>query len=202
MRQRRWIELLKDYDCTIEYHPGKANVVADALSRKGVSQEKPPEECQGLKEMVALRALNAEMSYKDEGRLLATLRVKPSWATQITEAQDRDPALRKIKEQMIKGKYPDFVRGANGELRIKGRLCVPEVNHMREMILEEAHKAPYAMHQGTTKMYRTLRPHYWWPTMKKDVAKYVSRCLTCHEVKIEHQAPTGKLRPLPIPEWK
>ena len=73
---------------------------------------------------------------------------------------------------------------------------------MRESILEEAHMAPYAKHLGTTKMYRTLQPHYWWPTMKKDVAEYVARCLTCQQIKIEHQAPAGKLRPLPIPEWK
>ena len=61
---------------------------------------------------------------------------------------------------------------------------------------------PYTMHLGTTKMYQTLKAHYWWPTMKKDVAKYVSRCLTCQQVKAELQAPTGKLKHLRIPEWK
>ena len=68
--------------------------------------------------------------------------------------------------------------------------------------MEEAHKASYAIHPGTTKMYRTLRPHFWWPTMRKDVAEFVARCLTCQQVKIEHQAPTERLRPLAIPEWK
>ena len=90
--------------------------------------------------------------------------------------------------------------GKTGELRINGRLCVPKVDGLRENIMEEAHKAPYAMHPGTTKMYRTLRPHYWWPTMRKDVVDYVARCLTCQQVKIEHQAPAGKLKSLPIPE--
>ena len=79
------------------------------------------------------------------------------------------------------------------------RLCVSDVNELRREILDEAHNSPYAMHPGTTKMYKTLRQHYWWPRMKKDVAEFVSKCLTCQQVKAEHQAPTGKLQPLPIP---
>ncbi|KAL0404468.1 UNVERIFIED_CONTAM: Transposon Ty3-G Gag-Pol polyprotein [Sesamum radiatum] len=58
------------------------------------------------------------------------------------------------------------------------------------------------MHPGTVKMYRNLRPYYWWQTMKKDVAGFVAKCITCQQVKAEHQAPAGKLRPLPIPELK
>ena len=202
MRQRRWVELLKDYDCTIEYHLGKANVVADALNSKGECQGKAPMEPDRRQEMIALRALNVEMAYENEGKLLAMLKIKPEWSSQIIEAQDKDPLFKKIKGKLTKGKYADFHIGSNGELKINGRLCVPKVGKLRGDILEEAHKAPYAMHPGTTKMYRTLRPHYWWPTMRKDVADYVAKCLTCQQVKIEHQAPAGKLRPLPIPEWK
>ena len=51
-------------------------------------------------------------------------------------------------------------------------------------------------------MYNTLRQHYWWPGLKKDVAGFVSRCLTCQQVKVEHQAPSGMLQPLSIPVWK
>ncbi|KAL0395482.1 UNVERIFIED_CONTAM: Transposon Ty3-G Gag-Pol polyprotein [Sesamum latifolium] len=58
------------------------------------------------------------------------------------------------------------------------------------------------MHPGTVKMYRNLRPYYWWQTMKKDVAEFVAKCMTCQQVKAEHQAPAGKLRPLSIPKWK
>lgn len=58
------------------------------------------------------------------------------------------------------------------------------------------------MHPGSTKMYWNLKPYYWWPTMKKDVTEFVSRCLTCQQVKAEHQVPTGKLQPLSIPVWK
>ncbi|KAL0444212.1 UNVERIFIED_CONTAM: hypothetical protein Slati_2143900 [Sesamum latifolium] len=58
------------------------------------------------------------------------------------------------------------------------------------------------MHPGSTKMYRDLRPYYWWPTMKKDVAEFVAKCLTFQQVKEEHQAPAGMLHPLSVPEWK
>ena len=85
---------------------------------------------------------------------------------------------------------------------VSNRLCVPDVDNLCREILDEAHNAPYAMHPGTTKMYKTLRQYYWWPKMKSDVAEFVASCLTCQQVKVEHQAPTGKLHPLPIPVWK
>ena len=81
-------------------------------------------------------------------------------------------------------------------------MYVPNVDRLREEIMEEAHMIPYTMHPGTIKMYQTLRTHYWWPSLKEDVAEYVSKCLTCQQIKVEHQAPVGKLRLLPIPEWK
>ncbi|KAK4386059.1 hypothetical protein Sango_2476500 [Sesamum angolense] len=68
--------------------------------------------------------------------------------------------------------------------------------------MHKTHYAPYAMHPGSTKMYRDLRPYCWWPTMKKDVVEFVVRCLTCQQVKAEHQAPANKLHPLSISEWK
>ena len=84
----------------------------------------------------------------------------------------------------------------------RNRLCVPDVDSLHREILDEAHNAPYAMHPGTTKMYKTLREHYWWPKMKADVAEFVARCLTCQQVKAEHHTPVGKLQSLPIPVWK
>ncbi|KAL0291382.1 UNVERIFIED_CONTAM: Transposon Ty3-G Gag-Pol polyprotein [Sesamum angustifolium] len=81
-------------------------------------------------------------------------------------------------------------------------VCVPNVEELRTEIMHEAHYAPYAMHPGSTKMYRDLRPYYWWPTMKKDVVDFVARCLTCQQVKAKHQALADELHPLSIPEWK
>ena len=80
--------------------------------------------------------------------------------------------------------------------------CVPDVGDVRREIMEEAHSSAYAMHPGSTKMYHTLKEHYWWKGMKRDIAEFVSKCLTCQQVKVEHQKPTGLLQSLPIPQWK
>ena len=87
-------------------------------------------------------------------------------------------------------------------LMLGNRICVPDVDDLHREILDEAHNAAYAMHPRVTKMYHTLKPHYWWPRMKKDVAEFLSKCLTCQQIKAEHQAPTDMLHLLPIPVWK
>lgn len=92
--------------------------------------------------------------------------------------------------------------GADGGLRFRRRLCVPNCIELKKEILDAAHRSRYAIHPGTTKLYKYLKRQFWWNGMKKDVADYVSRCLTCQRVKAGHQKPAGKLKPLPIPEWK
>ncbi|KAI5316201.1 hypothetical protein L3X38_045377 [Prunus dulcis] len=82
------------------------------------------------------------------------------------------------------------------------RLYVPHDEALKREILEEAHSSAFAMHPGSTKMYHTLREHYWWPFMKKEIAEYVRKCLVCQQVKAERQKPSGLLQPLPVPEWK
>ena len=68
--------------------------------------------------------------------------------------------------------------------------------------MQEAHYAPYSVHPGATKMYHDIKTTYWWSGLKKEVAKFVASCLTCQQVKIEHQKPTGLLQEMPLPEWK
>ncbi|KAJ9561099.1 hypothetical protein OSB04_006259 [Centaurea solstitialis] len=112
MRQHRWLDVVNDYDCEILYHPGKENVMADALSRKAMSCE------------------------------------------------------------------------------------------ARQTLCAEAHKSNFSIYPGATRMYRDLKTDYWWPGMKRDVARYVEKCLTCLRVKAKHQRRHEKLQPLEIPEWK
>ena len=76
-------------------------------------------------------------------------------------------------------------------LWISGRICIPDVDNLREEIMEEAHFTAYNVHPGVAKMYHNIRDHYWWDGLKKDVADYVSKCLTCQQVKAEHQKPSG-----------
>ena len=108
----------------------------------------------------------------------------------------------KIKEQVQQGKRADFMISNDGTLLYGNRLCVPNVEVLKREIMEEAHNSAYAMHPGSTKLYRTLKENYWWLGMKNDIAEFVARCLVCQQVKSEHQHPAGSLQPLPIPEWK
>ena len=187
LRQRRWMEFIKDYDCLIDYHPGKANVVADALSRKS---------------MMALQVLNVGLSFSGDGAIVAELRAQPVLLDQIRQAQSEDANFIVIREKLQSGdSIPDFTIRDNC-LYFKNRLCVPNWDELRKSILTEAHSSQFAMHPGATKMYQNLRRHYWWSGMKRDVTAFVAQCLVCQQVKAEHQVPSGLLQQITIPEWK
>ena len=124
--------------------------------------------------------------------MIATLQVRPVPRQHIQEVQGTDEKLAKIMRQIQQGVETPFSM-QDGILMMGNRLCVPDKDDLRREILDEAHNAPYVMHPGTTKMYNTLKQHYWWQGLKRDVANFVSRCLTCQQVKAEHQAPSGML---------
>ncbi|KAL2246233.1 UNVERIFIED_CONTAM: Transposon Ty3-G Gag-Pol polyprotein [Sesamum indicum] len=149
-----------------------------------------------------MRSMNTKLEVDRIAGLLVALEIKPDFVDQIKEAQTRDPFLLRMLERIRLGKKTNFSIRVDGVIVTGGRVCVPDTDGLHEAILQEDHNAPYAMHPGTAKMYRNLRPYYWWQTMKKDVAEFVAKCMTCQQVKAEHQAPAGKLRPLSIPEWK
>ena len=201
LRQRRWLELIKDYDCTIEYHPGKATVVVDALSRRPESSLSHMRSGY-LPLLVDLRALGVILEVEDSGALLAMFYVRPLLVDQILTGQSLDPQIIKLKEEIEKGKKAEFQIRDDGMIVKCQRMCVLEYGELKRDIMEEAHSSAYAMHPGSTKMYRTLKDHYWWRGMKREIAEFVSKCLTCQQIKIEHQKPAGLLQPLCIPEWK
>ena len=202
LRQRRWLELIKDYDLIIDYHLGKANVVADALSQKS-SSTLAHIRTTYVPLLLDLKALGLNLDYDGYGALLATFMVRPSLIDQIRGKQMQDEELAKEVNKIMRGEAEEnFSNSQDGMLMMKGRVCVPDVEDLRKMILEEAHCSAYAMHPGSTKMYRTIKENYWWSGMKRDVVEFVSRCLICQQVKAEHQRPSGTLQPLPIPKWK
>jgi hypothetical protein len=89
-----------------------------------------------------------------------------------------------------------------GTVWFKDRMCVPDIESLRETILKEAHDSDYSIHPGSTKMYQDLKRKYWWYGLKRDVAAHVAMCVVCQRFKAEHQRPAGLLHPLKIPEWK
>ncbi|KAK9665587.1 hypothetical protein RND81_14G121500 [Saponaria officinalis] len=110
--------------------------------------------------------------------------------------------MENIKAKCAVSQSRDFEVDTDGSLKFRRRWCVPDDNVLKEKILREAHNTPYSVHPGGDKMYKDLRRHFWWPSMKKEIAEYVARCLTCQKVKFKHQRPGGLLQPLEIPVWK
>ena len=131
---------------------------------------------------------------------VANISVYPDLKQRIIEAQATDEWIQKQVERSRDDPKSKFGFDDMGIFRYKTRICVPE--ELKRLVLEEAHKTAYSIHPGGNKMYRDLKLHYWWHGMKRDVADFVKRCLTCQRVKAEHQKPGGTLQPLPIPTWK
>ncbi|KAG7594102.1 Integrase catalytic core [Arabidopsis thaliana x Arabidopsis arenosa] len=195
LRQRRWMELVADYDLDIAYHPGKANQVADALSRRRceVEAEKNQEALINMMGTLHLNALSKEfeplgLGAADQADLLSRIRL----------AQEKDQDLNKWAEN----NKTEYQTSNNGTIVVNGRVCVPDIKELKEEILREAHQSRFSIHPGLHKMYHDLKRYYHWVGMKKDVARWVARCPTCQLVKAESQVPSGLVQSLPMPEWK
>nr|ABF96299.1 retrotransposon protein, putative, Ty3-gypsy subclass, expressed [Oryza sativa Japonica Group] len=198
MRQRRWLELIKDYDMGIHYHPGKANVVVDALSGKGYcnateGRQLPLELCKEFERL--------NLGIVGRG-FVAALEAKPTLIDQVREAQINDPDIQEIKKNMRRGKAIGFLEDEQGTVWLGERICVPDNKDLKDAVLKEAHDTLYSIHPGSTKMYQDLKERFWWASMKREIVEYVAVCDVCQRVKAEHQKPAGLLQPLKIPEWK
>ena len=95
--------------------------------------------------------------------------------------------------EVQQGQSRDFIFDSEGTLRLGTRLYVPNVDELRKEIIEEAHIFTYSIHPGSAKMYHDLKDTYWWNGMKRDITEFVFKCLTCQQVKLEHQRPSGLL---------
>jgi hypothetical protein len=177
------LELIKDYDIGINYHPGKANVVADALSRRShvrqlVVDRMPFELCKEFDQLNLRIVANMEATEMEVGSNLLQ---------EIRKGQVEDEKIQEIRCNIKEEKSPGFSKDEEGVLWYKGRICVPNLNKLKDKILCEAHESAYSIHPGGNKMYHDLKDTYWWYGMKRDVAKYVALCDTCQRVKAKHQ---------------
>nr|GEX62771.1 putative reverse transcriptase domain-containing protein [Tanacetum cinerariifolium] len=167
-------ELLSDYDYEIRYHPGKANVVSNALSHK--EYNKP----------LRVRAL--------------VMTISLNLPKQFLEAQIEAQKPENIKKEDVEGMIRKDIPKEKLEPRADETLCLngwswlPCYGDLRTVIMHESHKLKYSSHSGSDKMYQDMKKLYWWPNMKDDIATYVSKCLTCAKVKAEQQRPSSFLR--------
>jgi hypothetical protein len=188
MWQRRWLELIKDYELEVHYHPGKANVVADALSCK--------HRCNHL-------AVQPHSSIRiiPHGRL-NNIALIPTIKEDVIAAQRTDVGMGHLRRRLRWREAQCFQQDADGVLWFKGRLVVPKDFELRHKIMDEAHCSRYSIHPRTSKMYQDLRKNFWWTRMNQEIAKYVSECDTYRRVKADHLRSVGNLQPLSIPAWK
>jgi hypothetical protein len=175
LRQRRWLELIKNYDLGINYHLRKANMVADALSRRShVSQlvvdSMPFELCEEFEKLNLRIVTNTEATEMEVGSNLLQ---------EIRKGQVEDEKIQEIKRNIKEEKSPSFSEDEEGVLWYKGRICVHNVNELTDKIVHEAHESACSIHPRGNKMHHNLKATYWWYGMKRDIAEYVILCDTC-----------------------
>ncbi|KAM3264521.1 hypothetical protein P3L10_001515 [Capsicum annuum] len=200
LRQGRWLELLKDYDVDILYHPGKANVVADALSRKAMME---PIERQGMiEDLHQLASLGVRLLETPNKELIVHNAAEPSLVAEVKEKQYADPILLQLKENVQSGATKAFELTRERVLQCQNRLCVPDIDGLRKKIMTETHFSRYSIHPGSTKLYQDLKDMYWRNDMKKGIAEFVAECPNCQRVKVEHQKSRGYMQCIDLPIWK
>lgn len=165
------------FDFEIKNLKGKENRVADALSRKV--------------------------------HCLYEIAFSEGWSTlseEIEGAAEQDQIYQQKKQQVQNLTSHIMQQGyelnAEGILYYRKRIYVPNQDDIKENILDEYHKSPYARLPSYQNLITSLRKEYHWPGMKRDVTEYLARCIECQQVKAEHQHPAGLLQRLPIPKWK
>jgi hypothetical protein len=189
MRQRRWLELIKDYDLEVLYHPGKSQCNCMTMDSRINTL------CDKLSKMRIEVVPSSTLDY---------ICIEPTLLDQIIMAQLSDKGVQIIKEMLNQKmeKYKCFRQDSKGTLWFEDRLVVPKNEDLRRKILDEAHLSKFSMHPGSDKMYHDLKPLYWWTRMKREIAKYVSECDTCRRIKASHLKLADALQPLSIPSWK
>jgi hypothetical protein len=177
---------------------GKANLVADALSRRTylnglILETMPFDLCKEMDKLNLRLTVNSGV---------VAMEVDSMLSQDIHKGQMEDEKLQEIKRNIAEVKSPGFTEDEQHVLWYKRRICVPDHKEIKNFILFEAHNLAYSIHLGGNKMYQDLKLSYWWYSMKRDIDEYVVLCDRCQRVKVEHQRPAGLLQALKVLEWK
>nr|XP_016483267.1 PREDICTED: uncharacterized protein LOC107803980 [Nicotiana tabacum] len=153
LRQRRWMELINDYDCSILKSIGSLAHIAPAKRLLA-------------KDIQRLEDTGIRFSIGNSEALLACAQAKSSLVERIKATKHEDERLCKYRDEALAGKSKDMIVESDGVLRMGDRLCVADVDELRHAILKEAHNTKYTIHHGSTKMYHDLKQFYWWEVFK------------------------------------
>jgi hypothetical protein len=172
MRQKRWLELIKDYELEIHYHLRKANVVAHALSRKSqvnlmVAYSMSHDLAKAF-DRLSLRFLNNMQG--------VTVELEPTLEWEIKEGQKNDEKINEIRQLIIEGRGKEFQADTDCTIWFKDQLCVLDIKPIRELILKKAHEIAYSIHLRSEKVYQNLKMRFWWYGTKK------GDCRTCRHM--------------------
>nr|GEW34951.1 putative reverse transcriptase domain-containing protein [Tanacetum cinerariifolium] len=165
MRQHRWLELLSDYDYEICYHLGKANVVADSLSRK-----------ERIKPLRVEARKEENYGTEDLGGMIKNLEPRADGTlnlfVQILNAQVEARKEENYGTEDLGGMIKNLEPRADGTLCLRNRSWIPCFGDLRTLIMHESHKSKYSIYLGSDKMYQDLKKLYWWLNMKAEIATY------------------------------
>ncbi|GKA38097.1 putative reverse transcriptase domain-containing protein [Tanacetum coccineum] len=168
MRQRRWLDLVKDYDCEILYHPSKANIVVDALSRKT----------------------------RHDSLLVKSLQmvIAPDFYEHIKIVQHEAWENGDVNSERLVGQVHKLVVDSLGLRTRFDMIWIPNNKELKKLLLDKTHKLKYSILPGATKMYYNLNQDYWWPGMKRDIESMSLEALVelyLHEVVARHGVPVS-----------
>ena len=215
-RQARWAIELSEYNFEIVFRPGAKNGKADALTRR--SGDLPKEgDNRGRPVDSVLRPENFSPSFSseitDDHSASSPVKIHnfsisviTAWDDPISVALKNDPLGQSILKALNNHdqRHPKVALSEcevrNGLLLVNGLLYVPDNEKLQAQILSSRHDHPAAGHPGRSATYELITRDFWWPGMRKTIARYVKNCDTCARIKPARHAPYGYLKPLSIPQ--
>jgi hypothetical protein len=219
MRQTRWKDIIANFDFEIEYIQGKDNVVADGLSRRADHLEeeraqpspKVVETVHSSKLMCLLRWEGPSPISMSEAANISTAALIPRPASPDPNSHSSVKLFEDIKASALQDtKYQqrlgqrrtrgDSIQEKDGLLYVKGRLCLPEDDRLKSLIMHECHDSATSGHLGKDKTIERVKQRFYWLNMDEEIMRYVVSCDECQRNKPSNQAPIGTLQPLPIPD--
>ncbi|KAJ1686917.1 hypothetical protein LUZ63_018307 [Rhynchospora breviuscula] len=179
MLQHKGLCKLLGLDYTIEYKRGVDNKVADALSRRQVS--------------------NCQFLASSDCNLVSEL--IPNWVEELKSSYEDDSWIQSLRAKLLSDDHTSSLYSEyQGLIRYKGKICVGNNHDWRNKLLQEVHDTSLGGHSGILASYQRLKSMFYWPNMKEDVYKYVRTCEVCQLNKGEHVKSPGLLQPLAVPE--